>query len=77
MQKNEDPVHTSLERVIGLPTAILLVAGLMIGSGAFKKIAPMTQSLMSEPYHTIGLDSSRYHHDFRRVYIFRTFQYDK
>ena len=50
MQKNEDPVHTSLRRVIGLPTAILLVAGLMIGSGAFKKIAPMTQSLMSEPY---------------------------
>ncbi len=50
MQKNEDPVHNSLQRVIGLPTAILLVAGLMIGSGAFKKIAPMTQSLMSEPY---------------------------
>ncbi len=50
MQNNEDPVHTSLRRVIGLPTAILLVAGLMIGSGAFKKIAPMTQSLMSEPY---------------------------
>jgi basic amino acid/polyamine antiporter, APA family len=50
MQKNEDPVHTPLQRVIGLPTAILLVAGMMIGSGAFKKIAPMTQSLMSEPY---------------------------
>ncbi len=50
MQKNEDAVNSSLRRVIGLPTAILLVAGVMIGSGAFKKIAPMTQSLMSEPY---------------------------
>jgi APA family basic amino acid/polyamine antiporter len=50
MQENQDRTHIPLNRVIGLPTAILLVAGLMIGSGAFKKIAPMTQSLMSEPY---------------------------
>ena len=50
MQENQDLKNISLKRVIGLPTAILLVAGLMIGSGAFKKIAPMTQSLMSEPY---------------------------
>jgi basic amino acid/polyamine antiporter, APA family len=50
MQENQNLKNISLKRVIGLPTAILLVAGLMIGSGAFKKIAPMTQSLMSEPY---------------------------
>jgi APA family basic amino acid/polyamine antiporter len=50
MQENQDLKNISLKRVIGLPTAILLVAGLMIGSGAFKKIAPMTQLLMSEPY---------------------------
>jgi APA family basic amino acid/polyamine antiporter len=36
--------------VLGLPTGILLVAGLMIGSGVFKKIAPMSATLMSEPY---------------------------
>ncbi len=39
-----------LNRVLGLPTGILLVAGIMIGSGTFKKIAPMSQSLMSEPW---------------------------
>jgi basic amino acid/polyamine antiporter, APA family len=39
-----------LNRVLGLPTGILLVAGIMIGSGAFKKIAPMSQSLMSESW---------------------------
>ena len=50
MQENQEPTNIPLKRVIGLPTAILLVAGLMIGSGAFKKIAPMAQSLMSEPY---------------------------
>ncbi len=40
----------SLNRALGLGTSILLVAGLMIGSGAFKKIAPMAQHLMSQPY---------------------------
>ena len=50
MQENQDRTRIPLKRVIGLPTAILLVAGMMIGSGAFKKIAPMAQSLMSEPY---------------------------
>ncbi len=50
MQDKQEPTNIHLKRVIGLPTAILLVAGLMIGSGAFKKIAPMTQSLMSEPF---------------------------
>jgi Amino acid transporters len=50
MQENQDRTRIPLKRVIGLPTSILLVAGIMIGSGAFKKIAPMAQSLMSEPY---------------------------
>ena len=50
MQKHSDRSRIPLKRVIGLPTSILLVAGIMIGSGVFKKIAPMSQSLMSEPY---------------------------
>ena len=50
MLENQDRTKIPLKRVIGLPTSILLVAGIMIGSGAFKKIAPMSQSLMSEPY---------------------------
>jgi len=37
--------HDQLKRVLGLPTAILLVAGIMIGSGVFKKIVPMAQTL--------------------------------
>ncbi len=45
-----DKSKIPLKRVLGLPTGILLVAGIMIGSGVFKKIAPMSQSLMSEPY---------------------------
>jgi len=36
----------SLLQVLGLGTAILLVAGNMIGSGVFKKIAPMSAQLM-------------------------------
>jgi APA family basic amino acid/polyamine antiporter len=50
MPDNQDRSRIPLKRVIGLPTAILLVAGIMIGSGAFKKIAPMSQALKSEPY---------------------------
>ena len=50
MPENQDRTSIPLKRVIGLPTSILLVAGIMIGSGVFKKIAPMSQSLMSEPY---------------------------
>jgi APA family basic amino acid/polyamine antiporter len=38
------------KRVLGLPTGILLVAGIMIGSGVFKKIVPMAQVLPGEPY---------------------------
>src|SRR5580765_3773462 len=50
MQEQFDRSRIPLKRAIGLPTSILLVAGIMIGSGVFKKIAPMSQSLMSEPY---------------------------
>jgi APA family basic amino acid/polyamine antiporter len=50
MQEYTDRSRITLKRVIGLPTSILIVAGIMIGSGVFKKIAPMSQSLMSEPY---------------------------
>jgi len=50
MHKQADRSKIPLKRVIGLPTSILIVAGIMIGSGVFKKIAPMSQSLMSEPY---------------------------
>jgi len=50
MNKHADRSKIPLKRVIGLPTSILIVAGIMIGSGVFKKIAPMSQSLMSEPY---------------------------
>lgn len=37
-----------LPRVLGLVSAIMLVAGVMIGSGIFKKIAPMAASGLSE-----------------------------
>ena len=50
MQQDQDFTKILLKRVIGLPTGILLVTGIMIGSGAFKKIAPMSRALMSEPY---------------------------
>ncbi|MES1216228.1 MAG: amino acid permease [Bacteroidota bacterium] len=56
MPLTEDPQQTNpaapsqLNRSLGLSTSILLVAGLMIGSGAFKKIAPMSQQLNSETY---------------------------
>ena len=44
-----DKTKIPLNRALGLGTGILLVAGIMIGSGVFKKIVPMSQSLMSEP----------------------------
>ncbi len=40
----------SLSRVLNLPTGILLVAGIMIGSGVFKKLAPMSQLGLGEGY---------------------------
>lgn len=50
MQENQDRTIIPLKRVIGLPTSILLVAGIMIGSGAFKKITAMSKSLGNEHY---------------------------
>jgi basic amino acid/polyamine antiporter, APA family len=37
-------------RALSLPTGILMVSGIMIGSGAFKKIVPMAQTLHSGQY---------------------------
>lgn len=37
-----------LNRVLGLFTTVLLVTGIMIGSGVFKKIIPMSQTGLSE-----------------------------
>lgn len=45
-----DKTQIPLSRSIGLTTAILLVAGTLIGSGIFKKIAPMSALLMNENY---------------------------
>ncbi len=45
-----DETKISLIRVLGLPTSILLVAGMMIGSGVFKKIIPMSQSGLNESW---------------------------
>ncbi len=45
-----DRTKIPLNRVLSLPTGILLVAGIMIGSGVFKKIAPMSQTGLSEFY---------------------------
>jgi APA family basic amino acid/polyamine antiporter len=48
--RNEQSKPIQLNRSLGLFTSVLLVAGLMIGSGTFKKIAPMSQQLGSEKY---------------------------
>ncbi|MEO6220459.1 MAG: amino acid permease [Ginsengibacter sp.] len=45
-----DKTKIPLKRVLGLTTSILLVAGIMIGSGIFKKIAPMAASGLNEWY---------------------------
>ena len=50
---NENEITTDrskipLNRVLGLFTAVLLVSGIMIGSGVFKKIIPMSQTGLSE-----------------------------
>ncbi len=47
---NKDEGKIALLRTIGLPTAILLVACAVIGSGVFKKIAPMSVTLMDKNY---------------------------
>lgn len=48
-EKNSTAQPT-LKRVLGLSTGILLVAGMMIGSGVFKKIVPMAQTGLSESW---------------------------
>lgn len=45
-----DESKIPLKRSLGLITAILLVAGIIIGSGVFKKIAPMSAALMDKNY---------------------------
>jgi len=49
-KSNEQSESNPFKRVLGLPTGILLVAGIMIGSGTFKKIVPMSRALHSETY---------------------------
>lgn len=44
------PYQPTLKRSLGLFTATLLVAGIMIGSGIFKKIVPMSQTGLSEAW---------------------------
>jgi APA family basic amino acid/polyamine antiporter len=50
MEENQPETESGFKRVLGLPTGILLVAGIMNGSGVFKKIAPMSLALYSKPY---------------------------
>ena len=50
LKSQTDESRISLSRALGLPTGILLVAGMMIGSGVFKKIIPMAQSGLSETW---------------------------
>jgi APA family basic amino acid/polyamine antiporter len=54
MNEVQPDAPEGLKRVLGLPTAILLVAGIMIGSGVFKKIVPMAQTLPSESFILIA-----------------------
>ena len=53
MQENIDIIDETkipLKRNLGLITAILLVAGNMVGAGVFKKIVPMAASGLNENY---------------------------
>ena len=47
MSDNSQP---TLKRALGVSTGVLLVAGMMIGSGVFKKIVPMAQTGLSETW---------------------------
>ena len=47
---SKDETKIQLKRVIGPITAILLVAGNLIGTGVFKKIVPMAQTGLNETY---------------------------
>lgn len=50
----ENKTGTKLVRALGLFTATLLVAGIMIGSGVFKKIIPIAQTGLSESWILIA-----------------------
>ncbi len=50
MPEITDQTKIPLNRAIGLTTAILLVAGNIIGTGVFKKIVPMAQTGLNEWY---------------------------
>jgi hypothetical protein len=45
-----DQSKIPLRRVLGLTTSILMVASMIIGSGVFKKITPMSAVLMNKNY---------------------------
>jgi APA family basic amino acid/polyamine antiporter len=47
---NSDESKIPLKRSLGLTTGILLVAGTVVGSGVFKKIAPMSAALADKNY---------------------------
>jgi len=46
----KNSTETTLVRALGIFTATLLVAGIMIGSGVFKKIIPMAQTGLNETW---------------------------
>jgi len=50
MIKDSGENKPTLDRALGLLTATLLVAGIMIGSGVFKKIIPIAHTGLSEPW---------------------------
>ena len=50
MSNVSDKKSIILKRVLGLSSSILLVAGIMIGTGIFKKVAPMAASGLSSGY---------------------------
>lgn len=50
MHNKTSTQQPTLKRALGLGTGILLVAGMMIGSGVFKKIVPMAQTGLSETW---------------------------
>ncbi|HEX8507078.1 MAG TPA: amino acid permease [Hymenobacter sp.] len=47
-EKSPAPAPVALVRALGVVTGTLLVAGIVIGSGVFKKIVPLAQSGLSE-----------------------------
>jgi len=50
MSNIEENKPVILKRVLGLTSSLLLVAGIMIGTGIFKKVAPMAASGLSSGY---------------------------